>query len=686
MADSAGLALPVFPTAATREVRLSRAWVAVALGAITALAACLRVISLTKVGENPFYDAAVRSMSQSLRNFFFGAFEPGGSVSIDKPPLDLWLQVVSVKLLGFNDTALKLPEALGGTLAVPLLYDTVRRVFGTAAGLASALALAVLPIAVLTSRSDTMDAVMGLLLVGALWCLVRAAQTDRSRWILFAAVCVGVAFNVKLLEAFVPVPAFAVGAWLACRGTIRRRAGTLALALVVLLAVSLSWLSATSVVGSEPYAIGSTNGSPWNAAFIFNGFDRVTGPPVAPGTGAPAPAHASSPAVKGPARHLTGADLDVRLGITAPGATRLLSRGGALPAPRFGLGLLAALLLGLPALWARRREGPAARVAAVTLGLWLLIGAVFFSKMTRLHPRYIEALSPAVAAGAGIGIAWLGSARGRLPLFAGAVAIGLALYASWATFGSAAAVGGIAATITGVVCVVLAAFGRATRNARAARLAPWGVALVLCGLLAAPVADAVHVVHIGLSDSGRPGSMPAARVEALSDFLYTNRDGTHFEVASAGATQAGPLIVRDGAPVLVLTTFKGRPLIPTHTLAREVARGRVRYALLGGSCATYVATNAVCSPAARWVRHHGVDVSAKAGVYGGLLWMLGPQAEKIHAERAVIEARSHHRRAHLIAIAHRHLGPVAVRHRRQLERERRATQRRRVRHRHRNDH
>src|SRR5271154_4289771 len=123
MADGAGLALPMFPTAATRELRLSRVWVVVAVGGIPALAACLRLLALSRVGGNPFYDAAVRSMGDSLRNFFFGAFEPSGSVSIDKPPVDLWLQVASVGLLGFNHASLKLPEALAGTLAGPLLFD-----------------------------------------------------------------------------------------------------------------------------------------------------------------------------------------------------------------------------------------------------------------------------------------------------------------------------------------------------------------------------------------------------------------------------------------------------------------------------------------------------------------------------------------------------------------------------------
>ena len=101
---------------------------------ITLGAALLRLIYINRVSPDPFYDAAVRSMGLSWHNFFFGAFEPGGSVSIDKPPVDLWLQVASVKLFGFNSTTLKLPEALAGIAAVPLLFAAVRRMLARRRG------------------------------------------------------------------------------------------------------------------------------------------------------------------------------------------------------------------------------------------------------------------------------------------------------------------------------------------------------------------------------------------------------------------------------------------------------------------------------------------------------------------------------------------------------------------------
>ena len=186
----------------------------IALAAITAGAAFLRLSHLGSVPGDPFYDAAVRSMGLSWHNFFFGAFEPDGSVSIDKPPLDLWFQVVSVKLFGFTSFALKFPEALAGTLSAPVLYAALRRPFGRGAALAAALALAVLPIEVITARSDTMDGLMMLLIVLALWSCVRATEKGSTRWLLLAAVGFGLAFNVKLLESIVPLPGLALFAYL----------------------------------------------------------------------------------------------------------------------------------------------------------------------------------------------------------------------------------------------------------------------------------------------------------------------------------------------------------------------------------------------------------------------------------------------------------------------------------------
>src|ERR1700758_2441499 len=180
------------------------------VGLITLGAAVLRLTQIAKVPPDPFYDAAVRSMTLSWHNFFFGAFEPGASVSIAKPPVDLWLQVVSVKVLGFSSTTLKLPEALAGIASVPVLFEALRRLWNPVAGIAAAAALAVLPVEVITARSDTMDGVMMLLLVIALLLVAKAIESGGTGWLLAGAAVLGVAFDVKLLESLVALPGLAV--------------------------------------------------------------------------------------------------------------------------------------------------------------------------------------------------------------------------------------------------------------------------------------------------------------------------------------------------------------------------------------------------------------------------------------------------------------------------------------------
>src|SRR4051794_13208255 len=100
---------------------------------------------------NLYYAAAVKSMLTSWQNFFFVSFDPGGFVSVDKPPLGLWVQTLSARVFGFHGLSLLLPQALAGVLAVVVLQHLVRRSFGRAAGLLAALALALTPIVAATS-------------------------------------------------------------------------------------------------------------------------------------------------------------------------------------------------------------------------------------------------------------------------------------------------------------------------------------------------------------------------------------------------------------------------------------------------------------------------------------------------------------------------------------------------------
>jgi 4-amino-4-deoxy-L-arabinose transferase-like glycosyltransferase len=623
--------------------RLAR-WEWAALALITAAAAVLRLLHLERVPPDPFYDAAVRSMGLSWHNFFFGAFEPGGSVSIDKPPVDLWLQVASVKLLGFSSSALKLPEALAGTFSVPVLFAVVRRVWGTPAGLAAALALGVLPVSVITSRSDTMDGVMMLLLVLALLLLLRACETGGSRWLLATAAVLGIAFNVKLLESLVAVPGLLVLAYLGMPGERRRRLMRLAAAGAVYLVVGLSWLTATLIAPAHdrPWAVGSTNGSAWNAAFIFNGSDRLGGRSPEPQLRVYKPGHRYPVATQSERDHIP---------IVPASPTRLLARIGPLSGQRLGLEALAALLLGVPALlWGALRravpepdESPSGtgaggrepagearlrmrRAFAAGIGLWMLSGLVLFSSMERLHPRYVEAFTPAVAAMLGIGAAWAAEPRGRTrrAILAGTLVI-VVVYAERLLYGTAAVWWVTLLAALGAVACAALAWSQAAPRSLLRAVAPAGVlALSLAAILAVPLSADFRAVGDGVSDAGYVGALPKEEQRLVSSFLRAHQGGARYEVAAESATGIGSLIVQDARPVLVLTSYGARVFTPVAKLRRLIAAGQVRYAYLNKACGRLApSSNAACSAPVRWVRAHGTDVSAQAGLPDpSTLWLL----------------------------------------------------------------
>src|SRR5262249_18192812 len=146
----------------------------------------------------------------SWHNFFYVAFDSGGFVSVDKPPLGLWVQAVSARIFGFSGWSILLPQALAGVASVALLYWLVRRVWGPVAGLVAAAALAATPIGVVANRNNTSDSVLILALLGAAWAVSIAAERGSLRWLLLGGVMVGLAFNVKMLEAYLVLPGLAL--------------------------------------------------------------------------------------------------------------------------------------------------------------------------------------------------------------------------------------------------------------------------------------------------------------------------------------------------------------------------------------------------------------------------------------------------------------------------------------------
>ncbi|GAB4534711.1 MAG: hypothetical protein Fur0018_24660 [Anaerolineales bacterium] len=205
------------------------------LAGIVLLSAFLHFANLNAIGNaNEYYTAAVKSMLTSWHNFFFIAAEPGGSVTVDKPPLGLWVEAAFAFALGVQGWVVALPNMLSGLLSLSLLYGMVKKHLGELAGLVAALTLAVTPVFVATNRNNTMDGLLTFTLLLAAWAFLRATESGRLRWLLLGGLLVWLAALLLAVGAGV--------LWL------RPKAGAFLL-LAALLFIPLIWTGLTTFDG-----------------------------------------------------------------------------------------------------------------------------------------------------------------------------------------------------------------------------------------------------------------------------------------------------------------------------------------------------------------------------------------------------------------------------------------------------
>jgi len=227
--------------------------------------------------SNLYYAAGVKSMTMSWKNFFFVSFDPSSFVSIDKPPLGFWLQAISAKIFGFSGWSILLPEALAGVVSVALIYIIVKRTFGTTAGLLSALFLAVTPVFVAVSRNNTCDNLLVMTLLLACWAVSIAAEKGKVKYLILSLAIVGIGFNIKMLQAYMIIPAIYITYLLSNVVSVKRRIIHLISGTLVLLVVSFSWAIVVDLIptANRPYVGSSTNNSELELIIGHNGLERL---------------------------------------------------------------------------------------------------------------------------------------------------------------------------------------------------------------------------------------------------------------------------------------------------------------------------------------------------------------------------------------------------------------------------
>ncbi len=627
-------------------------WARPALLSIAALAGLSYAWGAGSASLEPFYGAAARSMSTSWHDFIFGAFDPAGTITVDKLPGALWPQALSLRIFGFHIWALVLPQILEGVATILVLYRAVRRLAGPLAGIVAALVLAASPATAALNRGNVADSLLILLTVLAADATSAALRGGRLglqgvggegaaspadewrdqggqeaglpvgsgldqlasgreeipslagsgrdqgeegagapapgglRHLLLAGVWIGLAFQAKMLQAWLVFPALALAYLLAAPSALRTRLLHVALAGAVTIVVSLSWMSAVSLVPSHsrPYVDGSTNDSLFSQVFDYNGTARLQHGNSIPSAGPPAPFLV--------ALYHEGSSYAGEAFAVPPSAHRLLSGlFGRQDAWLLPVALLAAVAVLIDRRRFSRRDP--LRACVLLWGTWLLLLGASFSDGYYLNLYYVAALSPATAAlcGAGVALVWprRRSMRVRAALGAGlAASLAYGAYLLHGGHGVPAWVLPLALCLgaAGLLALLVADDGR-LRRSPLLRAVP--ALLPTAGLLALPAAACALVVTRSIG----PFEAPFGSRSASDSTAVASQDAQQ-AVEQLSATYATPIVLATDTSTLAstYTFYSGAEIMPIGgyvggvpypslaDLRHDIASGRVRAFLI----------------------------------------------------------------------------------------------------------
>ncbi|MFT4049241.1 MAG: glycosyltransferase family 39 protein [Solirubrobacterales bacterium] len=575
---------------------------------------------LSKNGmANEYYAATVRSMAANWHNFIYDSFDIGGVMTVDKPPLALWVQALSVKAFGYGSLQMLVPQALMGVATLGLTYDIVGRRFGRWPAFAAGAVLALTPMTVAISRHNNPDALLILLSVAAVWFVLRALEDGRTRWLVLAGAAVGAGFTTKMGAALLVLPAlFAAYLWAApvSRG---RAFVQLLIGGGVFVGVAAAWplLMALTPEGSRPWISGTTDNSIWSLITQYNGLGRLNGQQGGPGGG------------------MGGGGGGVFGGST--GLTRLFNSA---LGPQVSWLLGFAIVGGLAVAWfSRLRPSRPETGWIIAIGGTFATIAIAFSYARGIfHPYYTSQLAPftAMLVGGGIGVFSGGdqnAPEGQTRRYWGAAALVAALISTLWVLNNASA-DNLSAWQTPLALIVLCAAAVLAIVGNDRRLREFAMVAAIGALLVAPAIWSVQTLGHATSGTfpaggpsnasggmgGGPGGGPgggrggmmgggmAGNTGGPPSFGGQGRGGMGgggmfggqssqlteaiaYAKAHGGGmigvesqSSAGSYIAASGANIAGIGGFSGREsTVSTAWLAQAVADGRLRWFYTGSS-------------------------------------------------------------------------------------------------------
>ena len=564
---------------------------------------------------NSYYAAAVQAASRDWMAWLFGSLDAANYVSVDKPPLATMLMGLSARLFGFSSFSMLLPSVLAGVGSVWLVYGAVKRQFGFTSAVIAGATLMLTPVAALMFGFNNPDAILTLMLTASGYAFLRSLEGKRPLlWLGLAGLFTGLAFNTKMLQGLMVLPAMVVVYLVFARPPIVTRFLHVMFAGVITTMSTLWWsvLVWLTPAGSRPW-VGSTNDNNiWSLIFGYNGFGRLLGGRGGGGPGGGAP---PSGGIGGATTLQTAGSTTQTMadgtgmmpggmgggpgGGHGPGGTGFGGQTGIFRifnndfGPNIAWLLVLALAGGGLMLWILRKTPRTnrGRVAVIFWMLWLLIHIVIFSMTSGvIHPYYVVVMAPAVAALVGISLPFLWGAYTRrkpyawlLPVLVGvtaAIAVMILGYAGTMTW--LMWIVGLLG-LTGMIGLLINLYAPRRWLQNSAIVA----ALAACTLAPTVYALAtVNVAHTGSIPTAGPNStaMQGSNNETsqansqLVQYLVEHQHGATWLVAVASANESAAIQLTSGQPVMAVGGFNGSDTPLTLEQFKQLVKdGKVNY-------------------------------------------------------------------------------------------------------------
>ncbi len=553
-----------------------------AIGILLILTAATYLYGAMQNGmANSYYAAAVQAASSNFTAWLFGSLDAANFVSVDKPPLATMIMGLSAKIFGFSSFSMLLPNVLAGVITVYLVYRITRRYFGFKSGLLAGIALAVTPVVALMSGFNNPDAILMCFLTASGYCFIKALESHPIRNLILSAIFSGLAFNTKMLQGLMILPAIYVVYLCFAKPKLNKRILHLGIFTGVVMLASLSWSILVYLTPAEmrPW-VGSTNDNNiWSLIFGYNGFGRLLG---------------NSPGNGGGGGGRTG------FGGTT-GIFRMFNE-------EFGPNIawfIPAALIGMIAVAIKLRNKERSNIQFGITAFWTiwLLTHMFIFSMTSgtIHPYYVVVLAPAIAALVGISLPlivrlykteqniWL------LPVTVGATILTAAINLSTGGLTGMMWVILSLGVISSLLLVLAKSLPKANqgneqdKEVRQAILLKVGSVLSIISVLATPVYYTVATVtqtHVGSIPTAGPSSTAlmgsnnenAEAESALVTYLLANSSESTWIAAVNSANESAAIQISTGKPVAALGGFNGSdPVLTLAQFKEYVASGKIKY-------------------------------------------------------------------------------------------------------------